>query len=158
MSPNTRTQEVLRPIALAAALALLAGCGSLKNEKSEPSMGAPVDGTVQHSFESSAVVEAWSAAEVARQRGDFTAAFRHLRKALEIEPKDPVVWSRLAEMALRLNKPEPSEKYAERSTQLAAGNSTLIYRNWLIIQRARELNHDIAGAEVALRNANQFRP
>ncbi len=155
MTLNSR--QFKQSITLIAALGL-AGCGSLNSGGGEAQMAAPVDGTVQHSFESAAVVESWGAAEVARQRGDFTAAFRHLRKALEIEPKDPVVWSRLAEMALRLNKPEPAEKYAERSTQLAGGNNTLIYRNWLIVQRAREMNNDIAGAEVALRKANQFRP
>lgn len=148
-----------RPLVLALAVASLSGCAALSGEDKEDAvMRAPTSGAVQHSFSNAAVVTSWQAAEASRQRGDFMGSFRHLRKALEVEPTDPVVWSRLAEMALRLNKPEPAEKYAERSNQLAGGNNTLIYRNWLIVQRAREVNNDIEGAEEALKKANQFRP
>ena len=148
-----------RPLALALAIASLSGCAALSGgDKDDAAVRAPTSGAVQHSFSNSAVVSSWQLAEASRQRGDFMGSFRHLRKALEVEPTDPVVWSRLAEMALRLNKPEPAEKYAERSTQLAGGNNTLIYRNWLIVQRAREVNNDIEGAEEALKKANQFRP
>ncbi|MGB0865249.1 MAG: tetratricopeptide repeat protein [Granulosicoccaceae bacterium] len=150
-------RQVARPIVLAAALATLTGCAAVGGSGAQ-TMHTPNSGAVQHSFAKASVVSAWQLAEQSRQSGDFMGAFRHLRKALEIEPSDPVIWSRLAEMALRLNKSEPAEKYAERSNQLAAGNTTLIYRNWLIIQRAREVNNDIEGADEALRKANQYRP
>ncbi len=153
-----RTWRSARALAFLAVVAVLSGCSSLQGKSDEDVQGKPIDGAVRHSFNNEAVVGLWRSAEESRQDGDFIGAFRELRKALEIDPADPVVWSRLAEMALRLNKPEPSEKYAERSTQLANGNNTLIYRNWLIIQRAREINNDIEGADQALRKANQFRP
>lgn len=154
---SSECRRVARAAALAAALAALTGCASMGGGEST-SAPAPKSGVVQHSFTNPSVVAAWQQAEAARQRGDFLAAFKPLRQALTIEPNDPIIWSRLAEMALRLDKAEPAEKYADRSNQLAAGNQTLIYRNWLIIQRAREVNNDIEGAEQAQRRANQFRP
>ena len=155
-----RTLQAARPLVLVAVIAAISGCGVMQRNTTDesPQPITSSSGAVQHSFSNAEVVASWQQAEVARQSGDFMGAFRHLRKALELEPSDPVVWSRLAEMALRLNKPEPAEKYADRSNLLANGNNTLVYRNWLIIQRAREVNNDIAGAEQALVKANQFRP
>lgn len=155
---KTGAWPMVKPLLLGVALTTLTGCSTLRNKESEPQVNAPADGSVQHSFNNSSVVGLWQQAEVARQSGDFIGAFKHLRKALETDPSDPVIWSRLAEMALRLNKPDPAEKYAARSNQLAGGNNTLIYRNWLIIQRAREVNNDVVGANDALQKANQYRP
>lgn len=147
-----------RPLMLVVAMAVLSGCGSMQANDDEPYVGAPSSGSVQHSFSDAKVVSLWKSAEEARQRGNSLVAFKYLRQALNLDPSDPVIWSRLAETALRLQKPEPAEKYADRSNQLAGGNNTLMYRNWLIIQRAREENNDIEGAETAQRKANQFRP
>ena len=146
-------------LALGTTLAIaLVGCGSVNKQPDEISGAIQTNSAVYHSFENGDVVAAWRSAEGERQSGDFLGAFKHLRKALQLDPMDPVIWSRLAEMALRLSKGVQSEKYALRSNELAAENMTLRYRNWLMLQRAREMNNDILGAEEAQKKARAFKP
>jgi len=155
------TWRVTKSLTLAASIALLAGCSTFGG--SDPSEPKFVDdmtrtGAVKHSFEDPTVVSLWQTAEQYRQTGDFTSAFKTMRKAVEVAPTDPVIWSRLSELALRLSKPEAAEKYSMHSNKLTFDNNALLYRNWLIVQRARETQNDIVGAEQALKNANQYRP
>ncbi len=113
---------------------------------------------VTHTFDDPLVVAAWRRAEDARVVGNFALAFRHLRSALEFAPNDRALWSRLGEVALRLEQWEAAEKYAMRSNSLKPVPSLLSYRNWLIVVQARERMRDYDGAEQAKLQARLYRP
>ncbi|MEM7378529.1 MAG: tetratricopeptide repeat protein [Pseudomonadota bacterium] len=113
---------------------------------------------VTHTFDDPQVVIAWRRAEDARAVGNFALAFRHLRSALEIAPDDRALWSRLGEIALRLEQWDAAEKYAMRSNTLKPVPPLLSYRNWLIIVQSREQMRDYDGAEQAKLQARLFKP
>ncbi|MEM6987606.1 MAG: tetratricopeptide repeat protein [Pseudomonadota bacterium] len=157
-----RTTGGRAPAALAAFLTVvLAGCSSLGGETPTKRDAVPLEFPAQkvtHTFDDPQVVIAWRRAEDARAVGNFALAFRHLRSALEIAPDDRALWSRLGEVALRLEQWDAAEKYAMRSNSLKPVPPLLSYRNWLIIVQAREQLRDYDGAEQAKLQARLFKP
>lgn len=148
-------------LAAFAAMALLAGCSSLGERSAVERSAVPLESQaekVTHTFDDPQVVIAWRRAEDARAVGNFALAFRHLRSALEIAPEDRALWSRLGEIALRLEQWDAAEKYAMRSNDLKPVPPLLTYRNWLIVVQAREQMRDYDGAEQAKLQARLFRP
>ncbi|MEM9603002.1 MAG: tetratricopeptide repeat protein [Pseudomonadota bacterium] len=147
---------LLLPVLLA-----VAGCGSVGGGPAATPDVLPVDVPTQkvtHTFDDPQVVIAWRRAEDARAVGNFALAFRHLRSALEIAPDDRALWSRLGEIALRLEQWDAAEKYAMRSNTLKPVPPLLSYRNWLIIVQSREQMRDYDGAEQAKLQARLFKP
>jgi len=112
-------------------------------------------GDVRHEVSDENVARLWQETEILRRTGDIENARGRLQQAIEFTPRDPVLWSRAAEFELELNSHLRAENYAAKSNFLAAlGNKPLRYRNWLIIQRAREGRGDLLGArEAALESA-----
>lgn len=113
---------------------------------------------IQHSIGNAAIVAMWERAEAARLTGDLDGAIAQLERAIRIDPTDPVVWSRMAELRLEQGNYVASENIATKSNQLNAGEKTVLeYRNWLIISQARRANGDLTGAQEAQARANAYK-
>ena len=111
---------------------------------------AATQGEIRHDVDDENVARLWQESEILIRNGDFDNATAKLQQALEITPNDPVIWSRVAELSLEQNSNLRAENFAAKSNFLAAvGNRPLRFRNWLIIQRAREARGDLLGAREA---------
>ncbi|GAB4359563.1 MAG: hypothetical protein Kow006_28800 [Gammaproteobacteria bacterium] len=78
-----------------------------------------------------------------------------LERALRIEPRNPRLWHRLAEVRLAMGMAHRAEQLALKSVSLAAGNPHLARDGWLLIARARESLGDLEGAVQAREKARQ---
>ena len=140
----------------------LSGCGGMSEVKEEttPQQTAPTSikgERIRHSLSDKKVLEIWNASEQFRDVGDYKKAADLLEQALRLAPSDPAIWSRLAELKLRIDDDLIAENYAAKSNSLAGDNTALQYRNWLIIQHARSKRNDSIGARKAEMKANQLR-
>jgi len=95
------------------------------------------------------VAKLWAAAEKARQENRASIALELLYEAIEISPENSLLWSRAAELQIQSVEPALAESYAERSISLAGNNQALLYRNWVIIEHARNMRGDLLGARGA---------
>lgn len=149
---------------------LLSACGgsaAVKEDTPTPSStvqspaktNTPVQPSVAEPTDKAAVSVLWNKAEQARKSGDVDGALAQLEQAVKIQPKSPVLWSRMAELKLKQRQYVSAENIATKSNQLVAGrNKILEYRNWLIIAKAREANGDYAGSAEASTRAKALRP
>lgn len=125
-------------------------------QATNPTVAQP---TVAEPTDKAAVSVLWNKAENARKSGDIDGAYAQLEQAAKIQPKSPVLWSRMAELKLKQRQYVSAENIAAKSNQLVAGrNKVLEYRNWLIIAKAREANGNYAGAAQASERAKALRP
>ncbi len=111
-----------------------------------------------HSLDDPEVAAIWTNAEIARQEKQYTEASVYVESALRIIPEDPVLWSRLAELRMQLGENVLAENYAAKSNALALENRILKYRNWLIIQFARDQRGDVLGAREAQVEVRKYAP
>ncbi len=88
-------------------------------------------------------------AEAASNAGDHAAAAAQLERALAIVPRHPVIWQNLAVVRYREGNYQQAESLALRSNSLAKGLPALQQRNWTLIETARRLSGDEAGARKA---------
>ncbi|HIP38963.1 MAG TPA: tetratricopeptide repeat protein [Desulfocapsa sulfexigens] len=72
------------------------------------------------------------------QNGDLEAAAQTLERGLRIAPKDAYLWSQLATVRLQQRRYGQAQSLAAKSSSLAQGNSSLIYRNQVISEKARQ--------------------
>lgn len=108
------------------------------------------EGEIRHDIQDENVARFWQESEILYRNGDVDNAMGRLQQALEITPRDAVLWSRAAEFSLDQESNLRAENYAAKSNFLAtADNRPLRYRNWLIIQRSRENRGDLLGARDA---------
>lgn len=108
------------------------------------------DGSVRHEISNENVARLWQESNIMRRSGNLDAAKTKLQEAIAITPEDAALWSGAAELELQEESLLRAENYAAKSNSLAAiGNRPLRYRNWLIIQRAREGRGDLLGAREA---------
>lgn len=143
-------------IALLALISLVSGCAvSGSGEKADP-VAQKLDeyvveaGVISHEVTDENVARLWQESEIFRRNGDLDSARGRLQQAIVITPKDAVLWSRAAEIELSRREHLRAENYAAKSNFLATvGNRPLRYRNWLIIQRARQGRGDLLGAREA---------
>jgi len=85
----------------------------------------------------------------AARDGDLRQALALLERAQRIEPRNPLVWNRLALVRLQEGDLAQAESLALRSNSYAAGQPDLQVRNWRIIADARRGRGDDAGARQA---------
>jgi len=114
------------------------------------------DGSIRHDTDSARIAQLWAAAEKARTADDYETADLYLRDALSIAPGDGVLWSRAAEIKLKLLELALAENYAAKSNVYAVSNRTLQHRNWLIIEHARGLRGDLLGVREARKMVQQL--
>ena len=168
---RTRSQaagQVPAPIALALPIALavmMVGCVTTPADNREQSeliaerLDAYVleEGTVRHDVTDENVARLWQEFNIMRRSGNFPEAKAKIEQAIAIAPRDPALWSSAAELELEESSHLRAENYAAKSNFLAnVGNRPLRYRNWLIIQRAREGRGDLLGAREAEIESSKF--
>lgn len=119
--------------------------------------GQPVDGVIRHDTVNARVAQLWAQAERSRFSGDDDLAARYILQALELEPGDSVLLSRAAELQLGLGEAVLAESYAIRSNSVSDANRSLLLRNWLIIEHAREVRGDLLGVRTAHKMVQQLR-
>ncbi|MFW2366849.1 MAG: tetratricopeptide repeat protein [Desulforhopalus sp.] len=77
-------------------------------------------------------------AEEYRQQGNLDMAASTLERGLRLAPKDPLLWSQLAEIRLQQKNYQQARRLAEKSSSLAGSNSSIIYKNNWIIDKSRQ--------------------
>lgn len=88
-------------------------------------------------------------AERAENTGDLNQSSIFLERALRIQPRDPELLQRIAEVKLQQKSYEQALNYASRSYDVGPKVGELCSRNWRTIGVAREYLNDYAGAEQA---------
>lgn len=154
-SPSHRL--ITSVVALVSLCVVTAGCAVRgANENRDDPIAQMLDqyvvepGVISHEVTDENVARLWQESEIFRRNGDLESARSRLQQAIVITPKDAVLWSRAAEIELTRQSHLRAENYAAKSNFLATvGNRPLRYRNWLIIQRAREGRGDLLGAREA---------
>lgn len=93
--------------------------------------------------------------EIQSGRSDYAVA--SIERALNLEPKNAMLWSRLA--AIRLQQRDWQQAYvlANKSNSLAPGNRSLQRQNWQIIEQAKAGQGDVAGVTEARRMLESLR-
>lgn len=141
---------------------LLAACATVPAR--EPDRGAPVvaqaldpGAVVEHGVDNEVIALLWGQAEEALADGETERAIHAIERALEVDPDDAVLWSRLAELQLRAGAATAAEDLAARSNSMAPGNRLLRYRNWLIIEAARRAQGNEPGADAARGQVERLR-
>lgn len=106
--------------------------------------------------DSPAVVALLDRAEQQHQGRDPEAAAVSLERALRIEPRNPILWQRMAAVRLEQGEWEQAIQMAARSNSYAGRYSGLRARNWQIIAEARRAQGDVQGAADAELKARQL--
>lgn len=118
--------------------------------------GTLSDGSIRHDTDNARVAQLWVAAEKARALEDQAGASQYILQAIEVAPQDGVLLSRAAELQLQMNQPVLAESYAIKSNAYAQTNRTLLLRNWLIIEHAREVRGDLLGVRSAHKKVQEY--
>ena len=139
-------------------LASLAGCAGTGGQEPRitPRAATLPDGSVRVDTESERIAELWLAAEEARRVDNTEGALASLYEALELDPRNGLLWSRAAEIQLDSGKPAEAESFAVKSNVYAGDNTTLLYRNWLMIEQARDMRGDLLGVRSAHKRVQQY--
>ena len=115
------------------------------------------DGVARGDTDDQKVAQLWSSAEKARQSGQDATALNLLYEALDISPQNPLLWSRAAELQLDALEAALAESYAAKSNAFASvDDRTLLYRNWLIIEQARQIRGDLLGVRSAHKKVQEY--
>lgn len=105
-----------------------------------------------------AVMSLLGQAREARTGGRPDQAVALLETALQIEKRNPFVWSSLAQAHLANRAPEDAEIVAHRSNSFANGNPYVEVENWRVIARARQARGDAAGVQAAQERLAELEP
>ena len=105
--------------------------------------------------ENAAVVALLQKSQSQSSAGQLDAASASLERALRIEPRNPVLWQRLARVRLEQKDYLQAENLAAKSNALSGRDQRLRGDNWRIIGEARSRRGDRAGAKAAFERAAQ---
>ena len=105
---------------------------------------------------SPAVVALLDNADQLSASGNDEKAIASIERALRIEPKNPILWHKLAKIRLNQGNWDQAIAMSKKSNVLAAGIPSLQSQNWLIIANARHAKGDEAGAQQALKMARKL--
>lgn len=86
--------------------------------------------------------------------GHLDRSAASLERAIRIEPRNPVLWHRLAAIRLRQGHYAQAESMASKSNSLIDANTPLARKNWQLIAEARRLVGDAQGAQRAMSRAH----
>jgi len=105
----------------------------------------------------SAVLALLDRAEHYRRLDNPQAASATLERALRIDPRNGLLWHRLAKIRLQQGRAIQAEQLALKSNALSSGQRSLQASNWALVARARWAQDDAAGARRAERKASDAR-
>jgi tetratricopeptide (TPR) repeat protein len=143
-------------------LALLAGCASGPGTRGSASptetQAAPPSGMQAKAARDARAMPAAAlslaeAADRAARARDWPQASRQLERALNIAPRNPLLWQRLAAVRYSQGEYRQAETCAFKSNGYAVGDAALQRMNWRIIGASRNALGDKAGAAQAQRRA-----
>lgn len=86
--------------------------------------------------------------------GQFQAADASLERALRIEPRNPVLWQKLAQVRFEQGEYRQAKNLAAKSNAFAPDDRRLRADNWRIIGQARQKQGDLEGAQSAFEKAS----
>jgi len=125
-------------------LLLLSGCsGVLPGLSPPPSQNAGVLALLDQADQQAA-------------EGRLPEAGSSLERALRIEPRNPVLWQKLARLRLEQGDYRQAENLAAKSNALAPDEKRLRADNWQIIGQARLGLGDQEGAQKAFEKARSW--
>ncbi|MEM7359492.1 MAG: tetratricopeptide repeat protein [Pseudomonadota bacterium] len=96
-----------------------------------------------------------ASAEQQRSQGDTDGAANSLERALRIEPRNAVLWSRLANVRYTQNDWQQAVQLAAKSNTLAASNHQLRRQNWYLMASAYSAMGDELSAQKYRDKLNQ---
>jgi len=96
-----------------------------------------------------AVIALLERAEEWEQAGFYEQAAAALERALRLEPRNAMLWNRLAGERLNQGQWQDAVELAAKSNTLATQDGDLRGRNWALIAEAKERLGDRQGAEEA---------
>ncbi len=88
--------------------------------------------------EASIVKDISNQANQLMRNGKLDAAAQTLERGLRIAPKDAFLWSQLATVRLQQHHYGQAQSLAAKSSSLAKNNAALIYKNQVIIEKAKQ--------------------
>jgi len=167
VSPTRSSSNNLLPLVFAiVAAVVVSGCTSLSQRQdlktpvqaTQPLQDGtlPIDGSIRQDTTNARVAQLWANAENARLASNNEAAINFVLQAIELQPQDSLLLSRVAELQLNVGQPVLAESYAVRSNAYAQTNRTMLLRNWLIIEHARQMRGDLLGVRTAHQQVIQF--
>lgn len=91
------------------------------------------------------------------QAGHLKRAAATLERALNIEPRNPFVYQRLAGIRLAQGQIAQAKAWAHKSNSLAVGNPFVRADNWVLIAQARRMGGNQAGYHKAMTKVQKYR-
>jgi tetratricopeptide (TPR) repeat protein len=88
---------------------------------------------------SPAVVALVNEADLSRKRGDLNTALQIMERALRIDPRNPIITYKLAQIRFKQNKIQQAEELASKAALLAGGNLELKRKSLMLINEARRM-------------------
>ncbi len=86
--------------------------------------------------------------------GNLDEAIAYVERAIRMNPKDPELWLRLAELQLSADHPSSAVQVAQKAIALSGSGTEVQRKAWLVVADARERQGD---AEEAARIRTQWR-
>lgn len=106
---------------------------------------------------SPAVLSLMGRAETLARGGHMDMAAATLERALDLEPRNPFVYQRLASVRLAQGQTGQAEAMARKSNSVAGDNPFVRADNWRLIAEARRTAGDSGGADEATQRADDYR-
>ncbi len=106
--------------------------------------------------ENRAVVSLLDQAQSESDAGKHDAAGASLERALRIEPRNPWLWTELAQVRLAEGQYAQAITLARKSNSFSGGKHRVQAENWQLIGKARVAQGDSAGADEAFKKANDL--
>jgi predicted Zn-dependent protease len=110
---------------------------------------------VQAPADSPAVLALLQEADASSAGGRLDNAAATLERAIRIQPRNALLWQKLAEVRLQQHQPGLAEDLAKKSNIYAKDNKALLSKNWSIIAHARREKGDAQGSGEAEAKARQ---
>ena len=88
--------------------------------------------------------------------GRADSAAVDIERAINIQPSDPWLWHRLADIRRRQGRYDQAIGLAEKSNALASDSPRLRGENWRLIAQARQRIGDVSGARLARTKADRL--
>lgn len=106
---------------------------------------------------SPAVMSLLGSADTLARAGHMDRAAASLERALNVEPRNPFIYQRLASVRLAQGQAGQAEALARKSNSVAVDNPFVRASNWALIAEARRVAGDTAGAREATAQAEDYR-
>lgn len=130
----------------------LAGCAVTPRSEEQvigPSQDSSLERKNPTQQANPAVVALLDSAGAKEQAGNLEQAGGTLERALRLEPRNAMLWHRLARVRLKQGQLQAAVDMAAKSNSLAGENADLRSWNWAVIAEAKEQQGDREGAAAA---------